>query len=165
MGKAVVALGSNIPPRRKYLKNALRELTGLSPDKTLICSKLYETEPVGGPRQGWFLNLAAAFETALGPLDLMEALLAIEKKEGRIREIRNGPRVIDLDLIFYDDLILDETLCRLPHPRFAERGFVLLPLFDIIPGFVDPETGQTVEDLLKAWRLSNPEICRPVDPL
>lgn len=165
MGKVVVALGSNIPPRRQHLKNAVRELSGLAKEGSLVCSEVYETEPVGGPPQGWFLNLAASFDTPLEPRALMNALLAIEKKGGRIRDLKNGPRIIDLDIIFYDDLILEDTACTLPHPRFKERGFVLLPLVDIIPGFVDPKTGQTVQALREAWRSSNNEICRPAGPL
>ncbi|MBU0753534.1 MAG: 2-amino-4-hydroxy-6-hydroxymethyldihydropteridine diphosphokinase, partial [Planctomycetes bacterium] len=95
---------------------------------------------------------ALVVETSLAPKSLMHKLLTLEKTMGRGPRCRNGPRIIDLDIIFYDDLSVTDSQCTLPHPRFRERGFVLLPLNDIIPGFVDPETGRTIRALLEAWQ-------------
>lgn len=152
MAIAAVALGSNIPPRKNHLIRALEAIDSIADSRILERSRIYETEPVGGPPQGLYLNAAVTVKTVHPPLYLLRMLLGIEKAMGRIRSERNGPRIIDLDIIFYDDLILDDPLLGLPHPRFRERGFVLLPLNDIIPGFTDPETGRTVADLLDAWR-------------
>ena len=152
MATAAVALGSNIAPRRDHLIRALQAIESFGDLRILDRSRIYETEPIGGPPQGLYLNAAVAVETVLAPLDLLDLLLRIEKEMGRNRSRRNDPRIIDLDLIFYDDLILDDPLLGLPHPRFRERGFVLQPLNDILPGFVDPETGKTVADLFDAWR-------------
>ena len=152
MAIAAVALGSNIPPRRNHLIRALEAIDSTPGIRILERSRIYETEPVGGPPQGLYLNAAVTVETVHAPLDLLRMLLGIEKEMGRRRAERNEPRIIDLDIIFYGDLILDDPLLELPHSRFRERGFVLLPLNDIIPGFVDPETGKTVSDLLGTWQ-------------
>jgi 2-amino-4-hydroxy-6-hydroxymethyldihydropteridine diphosphokinase len=146
-----VALGSNIPPRAEALRKAL-SLLGRLPETALkAVSQIYETEPLGGPPQGPFLNAAALVETRLDPEALLAACLAIENKLGRKRDGRNSPRTIDLDIIFYDEITAALPGLELPHPRFRERGFVLQPLADIIPGFEDPVTGERVADLLRKW--------------
>jgi 2-amino-4-hydroxy-6-hydroxymethyldihydropteridine diphosphokinase len=152
MAKAAIALGSNIPPRKNHLIRALEAIDSIPGIRILDRSRIYETEPVGGPPQGLYLNAAVTVETVHAPPDLLRRLLGIEKEMGRIRTEKNEPRIIDLDIIFYDDLTQNDPFLELPHSRFRERGFVLLPLNDILPGFTDPETGRTVAELLDAWR-------------
>ena len=149
--QAIIALGSNIPPREAALRAAIESVGRLDQTGVVGCSRLYETEPVGGPPQGLFLNAAALIETSLAPGELLDALLRIEKKQGRQRIVQNGPRTIDLDIIFYSDLIVHEPGLVIPHPRFGERGFVLQPLADIIPRFIDPRSKDKVSDLLERW--------------
>ncbi|MHC4943536.1 MAG: 2-amino-4-hydroxy-6-hydroxymethyldihydropteridine diphosphokinase [Planctomycetota bacterium] len=165
MVEAAIALGSNIPPRRRRLKEAMEEIRGLEGSRVLRCSQVYETEPVGGPPQGWFLNAALLIETPLSAPALLDALLAIETRMGRERKIRNEPRVIDLDIIFYGEKTLESPSLTLPHPRFRERGFVLLPLCDIIPAFVDPLTNRDLATLLNDWKAGGGESCRPLGGL
>jgi len=149
--QVIIALGSNIPPREAALCRAIESVDRLRLTGVVGCSRLYETEPVGGPPQGHYLNAAALVETSLTPVELLEELLRIEKKEGRQRTVRNAPRTIDLDIIFYSDSIVDLPKLSIPHPRFGERGFVLQPLADIIPGFIDPLSKEKVSDLLDRW--------------
>ena len=148
--RAVVALGSNIPPRRRHLEEGVRRLGAIEGCAVEACSRVYETAPVGGPPQGAYLNAAVALRTALPPAALLQALLGVEAALGRRRGVPNGPRTLDLDLIFYGDRVIRAPGLSVPHPRFRERGFVLHPLGDIIPRFPDPETGRTVEELLRA---------------
>ena len=112
--------------------------------------RLRETAPVGGVPQGLYLNAAATLRTGLSPRELLDGLLAIERAHGRDRltEARWGPRTLDLDLILYGDLIINEPGLVLPHPRMHERSFVLEPLAEIAPGWVVPGRGRTVSDLL-----------------
>jgi len=146
-----VALGSNIPPRGAALLEAA-SLIGRLPETTVTArSGIYETEPVGGPRQGLFLNAALLVETGLGPSPLLEHFHKIENKMGRERRGRNFPRAIDLDIIFYGDRTVRLPGLEIPHPRFRQRGFVLQPLADIIPRFEDPITGRSVKDLFEDW--------------
>lgn len=162
MVKAVVALGSNLAPRRRFLAKAKERISGLKGCTLLEKSRVYETVPLGGPPQGMFLNAAVWVDVTLPAEELLNALLNIENALGRKRLERNAPRTIDLDLIFYGDLISKDPGIEIPHPRFRERGFVLLPLHDIIPGFVDPETGKTVRLLLEEWRRADGGGCAPL---
>lgn len=148
--RAAVALGSNLPPRRQHLEEGVRRLAAWQGCAVKARSRVYETAPLGGPPQGPFLNAAVLLDTTLSPGALLAALLEVEALLGRRRTVRNGPRTLDLDLIFYGDRVLDRPGLRIPHPRFRERGFVLHPLSDIIPRFQDPETGRTVAELLRA---------------
>jgi 2-amino-4-hydroxy-6-hydroxymethyldihydropteridine diphosphokinase len=165
MAKAVVALGSNIPPRRRHLSEACSGVASLEGCRILDRSFVYETEPVGGPPQAMYLNAALVLETARAPQDMLDALLRIETEMGRVRCARNAPRIIDLDIIFYDEITLKAPGIEIPHPRFRERGFVLLPLKDIIPGFPDPITGKTVVELLEGWRKTGGENCKRLERL
>jgi len=155
--QAIIALGSNIPPREAALRAAIESMGRLEHTEVIRCSRLYETEPVGGPPQGVYFNAAALIETSLTPGELLDSLLRIEKKQGRHRTVQNGPRTIDLDIIFYGESIIDEPSLVIPHARFAERGFVLQPLADIIPRFIDPRSKGKVSDLLEAWIRSGGE--------
>jgi 2-amino-4-hydroxy-6-hydroxymethyldihydropteridine diphosphokinase len=112
-------------------------------------SPLYETEPVYLEDQDWFINCAARIGTRLDPQALLERLQAVERDAGRsLEQPRFGPRVLDLDILFFDDLVYQAGGCRIPHPRLHERRFVLEPLCSIAPGFVHPVLGETVTSLL-----------------
>jgi 2-amino-4-hydroxy-6-hydroxymethyldihydropteridine diphosphokinase len=145
---AAVALGSNLGDRRAQLDFAVSRLkASLS---NLRVSRYYETEPVGAPGpQPLFLNAAVVGETSLSPSELLAVLMAIEQERGRERPFQNAARTLDLDLVLYGDLVLNEPGLIVPHPRFRERRFVLEPLAEIGSELVDPVTGSTVGELLR----------------
>jgi 2-amino-4-hydroxy-6-hydroxymethyldihydropteridine diphosphokinase len=115
-------------------------------------SSLYSTEPVGFAKQPRFINAVIALETELEAQELLKSLLAIEQEFGRDRSagFTNGPRTLDLDILLFDDLQIAEAGLEIPHPRMAERAFVLIPLNEIAPHMVDPESGQTISQLLES---------------
>lgn len=131
---AYVALGSNLGDRRAHLEAAFAALGRLPGTRLLARSGLYETAPVGPPGQQDYLNAAAKLSTVLPPLELLDALLAIEQSRGRVRRERWGPRTLDLDLLLHGDLRLSEPRLTLPHPAMLARAFVLAPLCDLAPG-------------------------------
>jgi len=142
-----IALGSNLGDRRAHLEWAVDRLRELLTN--LRVSSFIETEPVDMPGpQPPFLNGAVVGETALAPEALLGELLALERERGRERSGVRAPRTLDLDLILYGDLIVDSPALVLPHPRFAERAFVLEPLAEIGPQMRDPRTGKSVARLL-----------------
>jgi 2-amino-4-hydroxy-6-hydroxymethyldihydropteridine diphosphokinase len=150
---AYIALGSNLPSPvgspRQTLDAALLRLRELG---TLLAqSSYYETAPVGYANQPSFLNAAAALQTSLDAPTLLDSLLEIERSFGRdrTRAILNGPRTLDLDLLLYGNSILSTQNLRLPHPRMAERAFVLVPLREIAPELIHPEFNKSVSQLLK----------------
>jgi len=156
---AYVALGSNLGDRAAHLARALDALGRTSGVALVETSPLYETQPVGPPGQGPYLNAVAALRTTLGPRALLERCLAIEDEAGRKRgPVRNAPRVLDLDLLLYADRRVDEPGLTVPHPRLHERGFVLEPLRDVAPHLVHPVLGETVEAL--AARVRDPAAVR-----
>jgi len=114
----------------------------------LNISALYETDPVGGPVQGPFLNACAEINTFLSPVELLTTMLSIEDKLGRIRKKRWGPRLIDLDLLVYEEKVIDTEFLQLPHPRMEERDFVMIPLKDIAPDLIIPGLKQSVSEIL-----------------
>jgi 2-amino-4-hydroxy-6-hydroxymethyldihydropteridine diphosphokinase len=149
MTRAYVGLGSNLGDREETLRNAI-ELLGREPGFALrAVSTLRETDPVGVTEQPRFLNAVAELETAVPPRELLDRLLAIERELGRERteKRRWGPRVIDLDLLLYGDDVIDEEGLRVPHPRLAERRFVLEPLEELDPDLSLPD-GRRIKDLL-----------------
>lgn len=128
MPRAIVGLGSNLGDRAAMLVSAVREMSALG--RIVASSDVFETAPVGGPPQGEFLNAAIALETELDPFQLLEALLALETRLGRVRapeEPRWGPRPIDLDLLFYGDVSVTTPRLVLPHPRVLDRPFARYP--------------------------------------
>ena len=127
-------MGSNLGDRLANLRAGLLELERRA--GPAVCSPAYETVPVGIVDQPPFLNAACRVETQLGPRELLKALLAAEAALGRVRAERGGPRTLDLDLLVYGDLVIDEPGLTVPHPRMRERAFVLVPLVDIAPGLV-----------------------------
>jgi 2-amino-4-hydroxy-6-hydroxymethyldihydropteridine diphosphokinase len=147
-----IALGSNLPspagPPDATLAAALTQLAVLG--RIAARSSLYSTEPVGIPDQPRFLNAVVAVDTALSPFDFLDALLSIELNFGRDRSasIPNGPRTLDLDILLYGDLVLTTAGLEIPHPRLAQRAFVLVPLAEIAPNLRDPRSGLTVSQLL-----------------
>jgi 2-amino-4-hydroxy-6-hydroxymethyldihydropteridine diphosphokinase len=131
--EAYVALGANLGEREQSLRQAIDRLRNTSGIEMRRISAVYETEPVGYTDQPAFLNMAAAIGTEFAPADLLWKLLEIEKDMGRVRDIRWGPRTIDLDLLLYEDVSLETEELTLPHPRMGERAFVLVPLRDVWP--------------------------------
>ncbi|MGO8759403.1 MAG: 2-amino-4-hydroxy-6-hydroxymethyldihydropteridine diphosphokinase [Terracidiphilus sp.] len=154
MSSAFIALGSNLPspagPPESTLAAAVERLASLG--RIFARSSLYSTVPVGFADQPRFLNAVVALETSLAPRDLLAALLAIEHDFGRDRaaQVPNGPRTLDLDLLLYDSLILGEPGLEIPHPRLAERAFILVPLNEIAPSLRDPRSGLSIAELLRA---------------
>ena len=141
---AYVGLGSNLGDREALIRAAIESL-GRLPDTTVTrVSSLYETEPVGGVDQPWFLNAVAQLDTALEPRQLLWNLLRIERALGRVRAQRHGPRSIDLDLLIAGDHLVDDPDLKLPHPELLQRAFVLVPLVELDPLLVHPVTGDTV---------------------
>lgn len=150
MARAFVALGGNLGDTHAYLRQALEALALLPQTRLLATSRLYRTPPWGLREQPAFLNAVAVLETALAPHALLDALLEIERAAGRVRDgERWGPRTLDLDLLHVDGCILHDERLTLPHPRIAERAFVLLPLAELAPGLELPGQGR-VERLLAA---------------
>uniref|UniRef100_A0A7C2GGI5 2-amino-4-hydroxy-6-hydroxymethyldihydropteridine diphosphokinase n=1 Tax=Thermus islandicus TaxID=540988 RepID=A0A7C2GGI5_9DEIN len=147
--KAYVGLGSNLGDRAAYLLAGLSALSRLPETRLLRLSPVYETDPVGPP-QPLYLNLVAELETGLPPRVLLSEMLRIEERLGRERKERFGPRTLDLDLLLYGDLVLEEEGLRVPHPRLHQRAFVLVPLLDLLPGGRHPLLGRTFAELLAA---------------
>jgi 2-amino-4-hydroxy-6-hydroxymethyldihydropteridine diphosphokinase len=131
--KAYLGLGSNLGDRLANLQHSL-ELLAAQPGITVLrCSRVYETDPVGGPPQPDFLNAVLEIETSLSPSSLLAACHEAEDRLARVREERWGPRTIDIDILSIDDEIIDEPDLTVPHPRMHERGFVLAPLLELDP--------------------------------
>ncbi len=146
----MIGLGSNLGDRRSNLEAALAALDSRPEIRVVRVSAFLETEPVGGPPgQGAYLNAAAELETTLEPSALLCVLQKIEARFGRVRTVRWGERTLDLDLLLYDDLVLDSPELTVPHPRMADRRFVLEPLAEIAPDAPVLGSGRTVADLLR----------------
>lgn len=147
MKTVYIALGSNLGDRAAHLDEARRrmEQQGI---KIARVSSIFETAPRERINQPWFLNQVVEAVTALAPRSLLSRLLRIEREMGRRRLIANGPRVIDLDIVLYGDLIIAAEGLRIPHPRMGERRFVLEPLSELVPGLRHPESGTAIRDLL-----------------
>ncbi len=159
---AYIALGSNQGDRRDYLDRAIQALQEHPHIDVTQVSSYHETAPVGGPAgQPNFLNAAAELKTDLSARDLLNALLEVERALGRVRRERHGPRTIDLDLLLYDNEVLQESGLTVPHPVMHEREFVLKPLADIAPRAIHPLMDATVQDLLESLERRAPEAALP----
>jgi len=156
-----IGLGSNLADPRAQVECGLRALAGLQATRLVRHSRLYRTAPWGRADQPEFVNAVAQIETTLAPDVLLEALLTIERNAGRERDTtRWGPRVLDLDILVYGDVILDAPGLHLPHPHLHERAFVLMPLCEIAPSLKIPDQGRA--DVLLA-RL-DASTCRAIEP-
>ncbi len=135
MVKCFIGVGSNLGDREASIKKAV-SLLRKAKIKIIKKSSLTETRPIGGPKQGKFLNGAIEVETGLGPFKLLKSLKTIEKKLGRTRAAKNSPRIIDLDILFYGDEVIRTSRLTIPHPRMRQRSFVIRPLKEIAPEIV-----------------------------
>lgn len=149
---AYIGLGANRGDRIDSLRQAIQKLQGKNILITKV-SSLYETEPMEFKEQAFFLNAVIEIETLLSPRSLLECCQSIERELGKKTVIPKGPRTIDLDLLFYGQLIVDEPELTIPHPAAATRPFVLIPLVEVAPGFIHPrlhQTGRALLDRLKS---------------
>jgi len=146
MAIAYISIGSNLGNREENCRKAIKliEKNGIAVEKQ---SRMYETEPWGVKDQPKFINMAIEVETDKKPEELLVILKEIEKEVGRTETVKWGPRVIDLDILFYDDLILKTDHLEIPHPFLHERDFILKPLSEIAPDKRHPVTGKTVREM------------------
>ncbi|MDD5006015.1 MAG: 2-amino-4-hydroxy-6-hydroxymethyldihydropteridine diphosphokinase [Candidatus Omnitrophica bacterium] len=154
-----LAIGSNLGNRLANIKESLRYLKEINRIHIDKISPIYESSPEGGPKnQPKYLNLALKIKTALAPFDLLNELKIIEKKLKRRNKIHWGPRTIDLDILFYGDLILSSRALSLPHNLLHKRIFVLNPLVGIAPNFIHPVYNKSVKELLRGLKNGNKKI-------
>jgi 2-amino-4-hydroxy-6-hydroxymethyldihydropteridine diphosphokinase len=140
--RAYLGLGSNLGDRMGHLRHAVEGLRQLDP--LLLTSSVYETAPVGGPLQGPYLNCVARVETDLTPHELLDLAHRLEHEAGRVRTVRNGPRTLDVDILWIDGVELQDHDLVVPHPLMRERAFVLAPLEELDPELVPPDWRATV---------------------
>ncbi|MGC1396431.1 MAG: 2-amino-4-hydroxy-6-hydroxymethyldihydropteridine diphosphokinase [Coleofasciculaceae cyanobacterium] len=143
-----IALGSNLGDSKAILSSALNILVTNCNINLQKVSSWYQTAPVGPPQPD-YINGCAILETSLNPQELLEILLIIEAHFGRIRKEPNGPRTLDLDILLFDDLILESPKLQIPHPRMIERAFVLVPLAEIAPNWQEPVSGKAIAQLVQ----------------
>ncbi len=147
---AYLSVGSNLGNRLENCRNGVASLTLCADIRLIDQSSIYRTEPVDYQDQGWFVNYAVKIKTVLDPLSLLNILKSIELEAGRVpHAIRFGPRVLDLDIILYDDVVQNDSRLTIPHPRMHKRRFVLKPICDIDPDINHPVLQQTMLDLLE----------------
>lgn len=147
--KVAIALGSNLGDSIAILEAAIKALERMPGIEIIIVSSWYETKAIGPPQPN-YINGCISVRTEQKPHSLLQILLGIEKEFGRIRREKWGPRTLDLDLLLYDDLILETPSLQIPHPRMRERAFVLAPLAQIEPSWIEPVSGKSIKELLKA---------------
>lgn len=145
-GMAFLSLGSNLGDRAENLRTAIGQLEAAG--RLVARSAMYETQPVDVPNQPWFLNCVVAVETELGPRELLNLALRIEAAMGRLRMREKGARNIDIDVVLFGDLVIDEPGLRIPHRAMHQRRFVLEPLVEIAPEVRHPEIGKSMRELL-----------------
>ncbi len=143
-----IALGSNLGDSLRTLEHTMIILQQTPGIRVKLCSSWYKTVPVG-PTQPDYLNGCAILEVELNPHKLLRTLLAIEQQFGRIRQERWGPRILDLDILLFEDLILDTPELQIPHPCMTKRAFVLVPLAEIAPHWIEPVSGETIAQLVQ----------------
>lgn len=159
MKLAYISLGSNIGDRFQHLKDAIQALHSRQGVSVPTISSIYETAPVGYTDQADFLNVVVAVETQLSARQLLEVCQEIEQQLGRIRDVRWGPRTVDLDILLYNHDAIETERLIVPHPRMHERAFVLTPLLEIAPTVAHPVTGKqyseeaaVLDDVVRIWR-------------
>lgn len=145
---AYIGIGSNLESPEENCLKALEHLQAHSKLTLVVRSSLYQSEPFGITDQNWFVNCAVQLTTALSPEGLLQECLSIEQMMGRTRIEKWGPRTIDLDILFYDDLVLKQKGLEIPHPGIAERSFVLAPMCEIAPKFTHPKLKKPIQTLL-----------------
>lgn len=161
---AYIGLGANLGDPAAQLRQALARLSRVPGVKILRVSAFYLTPPVGVLDQPWFINAAVKVATSLEPVALLETLLQIEADLGRIRTSRWGPRLVDLDLLLYNRLIMTTPKLTLPHPEMHRRAFVLIPLAEIAPQAFHPGLGQTVSRLLATLPEADKAVVKKLAP-
>jgi len=146
--RIILGLGSNLGDREENLREAFISLS----QRRIVARRsasLYLTEPRDFTNQPWFINTVAEVETSLEPQKLLECCLEVEREAGRIRDEFRGPRPIDIDILFYGDQQIREANLIIPHPRYADRRFVLVPLAELLPDFQDPASNLTIQHLIE----------------
>ena len=147
---AYICVGSNLGNKLENCRQGVAELTRGKTSRLMEQSPVYQTEPVDYKDQNWFVNYVVKIETVLEPLALLDRLKSIEHHAGRTRDsVRFGPRVLDLDIIFYDEMVMDDPRLVIPHPRMHKRRFVLKPVCDIDPHIIHPVFHCTMQSLLE----------------
>ena len=154
---SAIALGSNLGDSRSILVSAIDWLQMHPQIEVLAVSSWYRTKPIGPPQPD-YLNGCVTIRTSLTPLELLRVLQAIEAKFGRVRQERWGARTLDLDLLLYETQIIDALTLQLPHPRMVERAFVLVPLAEIAPDWIEPRSGQSIAVLANKLKCSGVEL-------
>jgi 2-amino-4-hydroxy-6-hydroxymethyldihydropteridine diphosphokinase len=149
LSTAYISVGSNLGDRLEYIRQAIRKIKQSKETEICKTSSVYETQPVEYENQPWFLNVILEIKTTLKPLNLLELLLGIENLMGRKRNRGYGHRNIDLDIVLYDDLVLNSDKLTLPHPKMHQRKFVLVPLAEIASEVVHPVFKKRIEELLE----------------
>lgn len=162
---AVIALGSNMGESADTLQKAVNAINALDEVSVIKASSMYRTKPVGYADQDDFTNAVLIARTTLSPAHLYDKLAALELEFGRVRLFKNGPRTLDLDVIVCDEILSDDEHILLPHPRAQERAFVLLPLNEIAPDLIFPDTGNTVSAALKLLDPSDLDGISKLGPL
>ncbi|MDA1060909.1 MAG: 2-amino-4-hydroxy-6-hydroxymethyldihydropteridine diphosphokinase [bacterium] len=150
MQNIYISLGSNLGKRNEHLKSALKEIREFA--RITKKSKVYETDPIGLTEQGKFLNMVIEIETELKPIELIVRLEETEHKLGRVREMVNGPRTIDLDILIYGSQIVNTPNLKIPHPRMHKREFVLIPFAEISEETIHPKLKKSIKELKNELR-------------
>ena len=165
---ATIGLGCNVGDREAILREAIQWIAARTGNRLKSCSSLYETEPFGKRDQAWFVNCVIQVETTRDLQDFFRLLQEGERRFGRMRRERWGPRTLDLDLLFFDDVVHSDSELTIPHPGVSSRRFVLEPLCEIAPGLVHPSLGETgcellekLDDPSRVIRLARPPHSEP----
>ena len=153
-----IGIGSNLGNAKENCLQGINKLKESNKIEIINCSSFYKTEPVGGPEQDWFINCVVEAETSLLPENLLFHLKDMETKMGRVQSVKRGPRVIDYDILFFDNKIIDTSHLKIPHPLNHERRFVLEPMGEIAPDLVHPVLKKSINELKKSRLCENQRV-------